>query len=112
MAISFQVGFAYVVGSITASLAQLRTMSEEALFLLEVFISSSEASKDFWQMRRFLNQNSVDHNLAARIQRGTALFGCASGDPRLCGVCLHSSAEDHVDQPGEGARIALQATAL
>eukprot|EP00913_Durusdinium_trenchii_P025737 g24153.t1 len=50
------VGFAYVVGSITASLAQLRTMSEEA-------------SKDFWQMRRFLNQNSVDHNLAARIQR-------------------------------------------
>jgi len=50
------VGFAYVVGSITASLGQLRTMSEEA-------------SKDFWQMRRFLNQNSVDHNLAARIQR-------------------------------------------
>ncbi|CAK8990322.1 unnamed protein product [Durusdinium trenchii] len=53
---SVDVGFAYVVGSITASLAQLRTMSEEA-------------SKDFWQMRRFLNQNSVDHNLAARIQR-------------------------------------------
>ncbi|CAJ1419530.1 unnamed protein product [Effrenium voratum] len=50
------VGFAYVVGSITASLAQLRTMSEEA-------------SKDFWQMRRFLNQNCVDHTLAARIQR-------------------------------------------
>jgi len=50
------VGFAYVVGSITASLGQLRAMSEEA-------------SKDFWQMRRFLNQNSVDHILAARIQR-------------------------------------------
>ena len=34
-----------------------------------------KASKDFWQMRRFLNLNSVDHNLAARIQRSSAKLG-------------------------------------
>lgn len=78
------VGFAYVVGSITASLAQLRTMSEEA-------------SKDFWQMRRFLNQNSVDHNLAARIQR-------------FCGIHIQSPAEDHVHQPGQSLVPPVQAT--
>ena len=32
-------------------------------------VREHKASKDFWQMRRFLNQNSVDHILAARIQR-------------------------------------------
>ncbi|CAK9027753.1 unnamed protein product [Durusdinium trenchii] len=50
------VGFSYVVGSILASLAQLRSMSEQS-------------AKDFWMMRRFLRRNNVPMELASRIQR-------------------------------------------
>eukprot|EP00931_Biecheleriopsis_adriatica_P003824 TRINITY_DN105585_c0_g1_i1.p1 TRINITY_DN105585_c0_g1~~TRINITY_DN105585_c0_g1_i1.p1 ORF type:complete len:771 (-),score=110.16 TRINITY_DN105585_c0_g1_i1:150-2366(-) len=50
------VGFSYVVGSITGSLAQLRSMSEQA-------------TKDFWMLRRFLKRNNVAMPLSVRIQR-------------------------------------------
>ncbi|CAK0845283.1 unnamed protein product, partial [Prorocentrum cordatum] len=50
------VGFSYVVGSITASLAQLRSVTEEE-------------SKLFWDLRVYLKRNAVEHTLAIRIQR-------------------------------------------
>jgi len=50
------VGFSYVVGSITASLAQLRSVTEEE-------------SKLFWDLRVYLKRNVVEHTLAIRIQR-------------------------------------------
>eukprot|EP00930_Biecheleria_cincta_P103987 TRINITY_DN96114_c0_g1_i1.p1 TRINITY_DN96114_c0_g1~~TRINITY_DN96114_c0_g1_i1.p1 ORF type:complete len:694 (-),score=109.19 TRINITY_DN96114_c0_g1_i1:45-2096(-) len=50
------VGFAYVVGSITGSLTQLRSMSEQM-------------TKDFWLLRRFLKKNDVERTLALRITR-------------------------------------------
>lgn len=48
------VGFSYLVGSITGSLAQLRSMGEEE-------------TKLFWNLRRFLKKNKVDKVLYARI---------------------------------------------
>lgn len=48
------VGFSYLVGSITGSLARLRTMSERKTQL-------------FWLMRRFLRKNTVPALLSARI---------------------------------------------
>eukprot|EP00440_Ansanella_granifera_P054276 gb/GFBE01058831.1/.p1 GENE.gb/GFBE01058831.1/~~gb/GFBE01058831.1/.p1 ORF type:complete len:714 (+),score=104.22 gb/GFBE01058831.1/:1-2142(+) len=50
------VGFAYVVGSITGSLAQLRALTEKT-------------SKEFWLLRRFLRRNTVPKTLGLRIQR-------------------------------------------
>jgi hypothetical protein len=50
------VGFSYVVGSITGSLAQLRSVSEEE-------------SKLFWDLRVYMKRNAVEHTLAVRIQR-------------------------------------------
>ncbi|CAK0821888.1 unnamed protein product, partial [Prorocentrum cordatum] len=50
------VGFSYVVGSITGSLTQLRSLHEEE-------------SKQFWDLRRYLKHNQVDVNLSMRIQR-------------------------------------------
>eukprot|EP00931_Biecheleriopsis_adriatica_P027538 TRINITY_DN16556_c0_g2_i1.p1 TRINITY_DN16556_c0_g2~~TRINITY_DN16556_c0_g2_i1.p1 ORF type:complete len:709 (+),score=125.66 TRINITY_DN16556_c0_g2_i1:32-2158(+) len=49
------VGFSYVVGSITSSLAQLRSMSEHSV-------------KEFWKLRRFLRQNAVPAALTLRIK--------------------------------------------
>jgi len=50
------VGFSYVVGSITGSLTQLRSMQESA-------------SKQFWALRRYLKMNKVDAVLRNRVQR-------------------------------------------
>lgn len=50
------IGFAYVVGSITGSLAQLRSMTEKK-------------ARDFWLLRRFLRLNKVPKVLCLRIQR-------------------------------------------
>jgi hypothetical protein len=50
------VGFSYVVGSITGSLAQLRSLKEEE-------------SKLFWDLRVYLKRNNVDQTLSVRIQR-------------------------------------------
>jgi len=50
------VGFSYVVGSITGSLTQLRSMQEDTY-------------KQFWNLRRYLKQNRVPMALSARIQR-------------------------------------------
>eukprot|EP00415_Alexandrium_ostenfeldii_P001665 UN1665 len=50
------VGFAYVIGSIPGSLTQLRSMSEET-------------RKQFWILRRYLKQNSVNLPLSSRIER-------------------------------------------
>eukprot|EP00930_Biecheleria_cincta_P104823 TRINITY_DN9724_c0_g2_i1.p1 TRINITY_DN9724_c0_g2~~TRINITY_DN9724_c0_g2_i1.p1 ORF type:complete len:726 (-),score=109.06 TRINITY_DN9724_c0_g2_i1:448-2559(-) len=50
------VGFAYVVGSITGSIAQLRTMTEQA-------------AKDFWLLRRYLRKNQVNPTLSLRITK-------------------------------------------
>mmetsp|Transcript_43700 Transcript_43700/g.100872 ORF Transcript_43700/g.100872 Transcript_43700/m.100872 type:complete len:842 (+) Transcript_43700:104-2629(+) len=53
------VGFSYLVGSITGSLTQLRSMQEDA-------------SKQFWTLRRFLIQTRIHKNhkdLSLRIQR-------------------------------------------
>jgi len=50
------VGFSYVVGSITASLAQLRSLNEEEADL-------------FWDLRAYLKRNKVEHFLSVRIQR-------------------------------------------
>jgi len=50
------VGFSYVVGSITGSLTQLRSMQEESY-------------KQFWILRRYLKQNGVPLALSGRIQR-------------------------------------------
>lgn len=50
------VAFSYVVGSITGGLAQLRALHEEA-------------SKLFWNLRRFLKQNRVPVELKTRVQR-------------------------------------------
>lgn len=50
------VGFAYVIGSITGSLAQLRSMTEKK-------------ARDFWLLRRFLRLNKVPKVLCLRIQR-------------------------------------------
>lgn len=50
------VGFSYILGSITGSLAQLRAIAEDA-------------SKQFWQVRRYLRQNNVSQVLGTRIVR-------------------------------------------
>jgi len=50
------VGFSYLVGSITGSLTQLRSMKEEA-------------AKQFWSLRRYLRQNQVPFDLTVRIQK-------------------------------------------
>lgn len=50
------VGFAYIVGSITGSLTQLRAMAEDA-------------DKQFYQVRRYLRQNEVTQSLRSRIIR-------------------------------------------
>jgi len=50
------VGFSYVVGSITGSLAQLRSMS-------------NDGAQQFWNLRRFLKQNNVPGALSMRIQK-------------------------------------------
>jgi len=50
------VGFSYMVGSITGSLAQIRSMHEDA-------------AKQFWNVRRYLRQNRVPTALSLRIQR-------------------------------------------
>mmetsp|Transcript_13347 Transcript_13347/g.30436 ORF Transcript_13347/g.30436 Transcript_13347/m.30436 type:complete len:872 (+) Transcript_13347:88-2703(+) len=50
------VGFSYLVGSITGSLTQLRSMQEES-------------SHQFWNVRRFLRQHSVPSALALRINK-------------------------------------------
>lgn len=48
--------FSYVVGSITGSLTQLRTMQEDS-------------TKQFWNLRRFMKQNKVSPLLSHRIQK-------------------------------------------
>jgi len=50
------VGFSYIVGSISGSLAQLRSLQEDA-------------SKQFWTLRRWLRQNGVAKQLSVRIQK-------------------------------------------
>lgn len=50
------VGFSYILGSITGSLAQLRALAEDA-------------DKQFWQVRRYLRQHDVSPQLSGRIQR-------------------------------------------
>jgi len=50
------VGFSYLVGSITNSLSQLRSMSEDH-------------SKQFWTLRRYLKHHQVPMTLNVRIQR-------------------------------------------
>lgn len=50
------VGFSYLVGSITGSLSELRRLKEEA-------------SKQFWNLRRFLKKNSVSLPLRLRIEK-------------------------------------------
>lgn len=50
------VGFSYVVGSITGSLGQLRSMSEHTV-------------KEFWKLRLFLKRHKVPPPLALRIKR-------------------------------------------
>jgi hypothetical protein len=50
------VGFSYVVGSITGSLTQLRSLHEEE-------------AKQFWDLRRYLKRNHVELHLSKRIQR-------------------------------------------
>ncbi|CAK0907232.1 unnamed protein product [Prorocentrum cordatum] len=50
------VGFSYVVGRITGSLAQYRALKEEE-------------TKLFWDLRVYMKQNHVAHLLAVRIQR-------------------------------------------
>jgi len=49
------VGFTYLVGSITGSLTQLRSLREDA-------------AKQFWFLRRYLKQNKVDLVLSLRIR--------------------------------------------
>jgi hypothetical protein len=50
------VGFSYVVGSITGSLAQVRSVNEEE-------------SKQFWDLGAYLRRNNVERTLAVRIKR-------------------------------------------
>jgi len=52
------VGFSYVVGSISGSLAQLRGMTENR-------------ARQFWELRRHLRKNHVSITLSARIQKYT-----------------------------------------
>merc|ERR1719191_2123613 len=49
-------GFSYLVGSITGSLTQLRSMNEEG-------------TKAFWSLRRYLRQNNVPTALSIRVQK-------------------------------------------
>lgn len=49
------VGFAYVIGSITGSLTQLRQMQEEA-------------TKQFWNLRRYMKHKRIPIELGSRIQ--------------------------------------------
>merc|ERR1719229_1439944 len=49
------VGFSYIVGSITGSLAQLRNMH-------------AQESNLFWDLRRYLGKNNVPTMLSLRIQ--------------------------------------------
>jgi len=50
------VGFSYLVGSITGSLTQIRSLHEDA-------------SKQFWDLRRYLKQNQIGTTLSIRIQK-------------------------------------------
>lgn len=50
------VGFSYLVGSITGSLTELRKMKEEA-------------SKQFWNLRRFLKKSNISTPLRMRIEK-------------------------------------------
>jgi len=50
------VGFSYLVGSITGSLAELRRMKEDAV-------------KQFWNLRRFLKKSQVPMPLRIRIEK-------------------------------------------
>lgn len=50
------VGFAYIVGSITGSIGQLRAMGEQV-------------TKDFWLLRRYLKKNQVPQTLSLRITK-------------------------------------------
>jgi hypothetical protein len=50
------VGFSYIVGSITGSLAELRNMQ-------------AEESKLFWDLRRYLTKNKVNRKLSLRITK-------------------------------------------
>jgi CRP-like cAMP-binding protein len=50
------VGFSYLVGSITGSLAELRKMKEDAV-------------KQFWNLRRFLKRSQVPMSLRIRIEK-------------------------------------------
>eukprot|EP00931_Biecheleriopsis_adriatica_P085854 TRINITY_DN60639_c0_g1_i1.p1 TRINITY_DN60639_c0_g1~~TRINITY_DN60639_c0_g1_i1.p1 ORF type:complete len:758 (+),score=138.69 TRINITY_DN60639_c0_g1_i1:85-2358(+) len=50
------IGFAYIVGSITGSLTQLRNMAEQS-------------AKEFSKLRRFLRRNKVPQALSLRIRR-------------------------------------------
>jgi hypothetical protein len=48
--------FSYLVGSITGSLAQLRSLNDER-------------TKAFWNLRRYLRQNEVPTSLSIRVQK-------------------------------------------
>jgi len=50
------VGFSYLVGGIISHIGHLRSMSEDS-------------AKEFWNLRRYLRQNSVPIDLSIRIQR-------------------------------------------
>jgi len=50
------VGFSYLVGSITGSLTELRRMNEEA-------------TKQFWNLRRFLKKSGVNIQLRVKIEK-------------------------------------------
>lgn len=50
------VGFAYFIGGVTGSLAQMRSLNQKA-------------SKEFWLLRRYLRQHAVPRTLSLRIQR-------------------------------------------
>lgn len=50
------VGFSYVVGSITGSLTELRSIS-------------NYSTQQFWNLRRYLRQNSVPVELSIRVQK-------------------------------------------
>lgn len=50
------VGFAYLIGSITGSISQIRMMSEDQ-------------KKQFWHLRRYCREKQLPRQLAVRIQR-------------------------------------------
>merc|ERR1719287_182188 len=50
------VGFSYLVGSITGSLAELRRLKEDGI-------------KQFWNLRRFLKKSQLSTELRIRIEK-------------------------------------------